>query len=33
MTIKLKVMSQLKGKDKIPERPQNEVDIGNLLEK
>ena len=30
---KQKVMSQMKGQDKIPEKQLNEVEIGNLLEK
>ena len=33
MMIKQKVMSQMKGQDKIPEKPLNEVEIGNLPEK
>jgi len=30
---KQKVMSQMKGQDKIPEKQLNEVEIGNLPEK
>ena len=30
---KQKVMSQMKGQDKIPEKQRNEVEIGNLPEK
>ena len=30
---KQKVMSQMKGQDKIPEKQLNKVEIGNLLEK
>ena len=30
---KQKVMSHMKGKDKIPEKQLNEVEIGNFLEK
>ena len=33
MMKKLKVMSQMKEHDKIPEKQLNEVEIGNLLEK
>ena len=31
--LKQKVMSQMKGQDKTPEKQLNEVEIGNLLEK
>ena len=33
MMKKQKVMSQMKGQDKIPEKQLNEVEIGNLTEK
>ena len=33
MMKKQKVMSQMKGQDKIPEKQLNEVEIGNLQEK
>ena len=33
MTKKQKVMSQMKGQDKIPEKQLNEVEAGNLPEK
>ena len=33
MMKKQKVMSQMKGQDKIPEKQLNEVEIGNLPEK
>ena len=33
MMKKQKVMSHMKGKDKIPEKQLNEVEIGNFLEK